>query len=186
MHQEHDGLIKYSSLVTDEPLCKDVLEAKPLDDGRYIKYKLICNRSYEKPELFFCNKVHLKNKNSILVQRIIELKELEGKEIKYDDFNFDSEGYLERNKNDRKRIDRILNLYGASFEKKKYIKASSHGRLSDIGSKLPGDTLRIFVETKNDFWNIVLIDPWHHVATENYKTTYKQFKKKYVYNIEDL
>lgn len=188
MRQKYKGIAKTDSLIDSKPLGEAAIEGNPLDSGRLIKIKLTCNKSFDRPKLFFCNKVQTKEKTSINVQRIIELKEADGNNIKYDDFNFITENFLESNKSCKGRVDEILNLYGISFRKETYIKAISKGKLSEVGSKLPKDTLRIFITKNDDLWDIVLIDPWHLVATENYKNDYSDClkKKKFRFNIEDL
>jgi len=185
---DNKGIAKSDSLAQSNPLGKEALEGKPLDCDRYIKIKLTCNKSFDKPKYFFCNKVDSKEKSSIRVQRIIELKEADGSNIKYEDFNFIPENFLERNKGCKGRIDSILNLYGLSFSERKYIKAVSKGKMTNVGNKLPKDTLRIFIEKNMGVWDVVLIDPWHLIATEKYRDGYSEClkKKRFRFNIEDL
>ena len=130
--------------------------------------------------------VDSRDRSNLIVQRIIDLKSFDGYKIKYSDFKYTLEETLRRNNKDRFRVDDILSLYNIRFIKNAYWKAVPQGILSNVSGKLPKDTLRIIVEKNDDTWNVLVIDPWHHLATDDFERSYKEHKKKYRYGIEIL
>lgn len=160
------------------------------DKDRKIMINLLCTYSVEKPELYFCNKINHKSAKTPPISAIMTLIKNNGKPVSYDKIPFesDNEDYLKRNKKDRTRVEKILKIYGCNFNPNTILKFRQRKPKEIKQMKnLPYDELRIFFKKiNNEKWDVVLIDPWHLVATEKYEEQYKEHQRNYIYGIEQL
>lgn len=199
MHKEINGLVDNSPLgLKDSLVSKTLGKVNSLDvDNKNVKIIVSCNKSKHIPKLFFSNKLKYNTGTNTITSNIIELIKLNGIEIAHKDVPFifddsDNDCFLSTTRiNDFRRINGILNLYGFNFAKNTYAKCSFKSKIGNFDYGLPKDTLRIFVSvnpTKIPEWNIVLIDPWHLVATDRFVQNFNKNKDKqnYIYNLENL
>lgn len=153
---------------------------------RSISIKVRCNYSIHKGKLFFHNKLDRKE-NSVIVDVIKAVLELDGKTINSSDIPFEvppgreGEVTLPLYKKGRKRMESILSEYNTVFREGALIKNSPKS-----SHNVKKDTLRLIVEKEEESWVVVLIDPWHLFATNNYELNYPKYIKKAVFDIKDL
>ena len=166
-------------------------------EPKRIKIKVTCDHSVRDKNLFFTNYLDRKDLSNTINSQISKIlkangKEVSGDKIPFDIYDGDNDGeyYLMHNK-DETRIPSILNLYNIKeFEEGEILKC--YGKSGGIGHKIagkgiPSDMVRVFVkeEVGSDVWDVLLIDPHHLIATEEYKSEYNKYKN-YQYNINEI
>lgn len=159
------------------------------DKDKSIILNIICDHSVHIPSLYFCNKVNYKTGKNKIVSTIIELIKNNGKSVSYDKIPFESDFdiFLHKNNNDEKRVEKVLLYYNQVFAENSIMKfKQKQSAYIKTLQSLPKDELRIFVTKNDNQWNVVLIDPWHLLATDSYKKYYKEHKKDYIFDINQL
>ena len=151
------------------------------------KIRVLCKHSINDKKLYFTNFLKRKDLKNTVNTQVFNIIKADGIEVSNEDIpidfskrmDFDNEEFLECN-NDENRIPSILNNYGVKFEKETILKCYGKSRLGHeiAGKGIPDDTVRVFVklDMNDDEWKVVLIDPYHLVATEKYKDNYNKHK----------
>ena len=155
---------------------KKLSKSKSLDKDRQIKIKVLCDHSEELPEKYFNNKVAAKDLASDIRTQITEILRLDGKNVLASKIPLKTENALEKNKNDKDRVENILSLYNFHFEEDMITKCTYK---THVDYKVKGDLLRVFVKQEDNILSIILIDPHHLVATDDYQNIYRQRKNKF-------
>lgn len=161
-------------------------KGKRLDEGRTIKLKVKCDHSVELLKDYFSNKVGAKDLRTSIRSDIKTILDSDEKKFEFEKFFLVQEGTLDRNVSDPHRVDRILGLYGESFQDDVISKCVFREPVLKGIPKANGDLLRVFATMKNGELEIILIDPHHLVATEKYKELFIQTKHKHKYCISEL
>ena len=155
-------------------------DSVPLNDKK-VKFTVVCNHSIYKKKLCFHNYVNKKSGNT-LIDKIIEILDLDGKMINYSDIPIEqvkeSSGLVRLND----RMYKILGEYDYEVTGD-LLKCSPTTKLMH---KLPKDTLRFIVDLKNNEMIIVLIDPWHLFATSKQKEQFEKYKHNNNFDISQL
>lgn len=180
MHQDKLTSIKPLAKNNKKLQAKGLSKKKSLDENRILKVKITCNHSEELPIKYFSNKVAGKDLNTPIRSHISEILKLDGNSIQSNQLHLEIEDTLCENKKDKDRVPDILNLYGVTFEKEKISKCRYRNDYS-IMQKVNKDLLRFFVKYEEGTIDIVLIDPHHLLATENYKEMFQVSKAQCKY-----
>lgn len=156
------------------------------------KIKVLCNYSVNDKNLYFTNFLERKNLDSIINTQIVNILKSDGKELSNNEIPFDitkdlefddNTHYLKCNK-DKSRIPAILKKYGVEFEEEAILKCYGKSKLGHeiAGRGILNDTVRVFVklDINDDVWKVILIDPYHLVATELYKDNYSKYRNNQI------
>lgn len=157
-------------------------QVKRLAKDRLLKINIICNHSEEDYKLYFSNKVNGKDTRTQIRTMINRILLLDQKVIHQGEIPLDVRGNLTKNSNMPNRIPKILNLYGIQYQENIIMKCRYKMNIMNIKN----DLLRFFVIYKEDSLDIILIDPHHLVATEDYENAFKNARDYMRYDIADL
>lgn len=177
--KKNKGLTHSKALETSKNLNKK----KSLDRGKEIKVRVICNHSESNSGIFFNNKVEAIDLNTTVRTYINKILNLDGKLIKISELPFNKKSeFLEINS----RIENIFMLYGIECHNNEIFKCSYDSPLQNYGYNYNKDFLRIFIKMENKELLILLIDPYHLVATSKYHELYDQNSNKFNYCLSNL
>lgn len=157
-------------------------QVKGLAKDRLLQINIICNHSEEDYKLYFSNKVNGKDTKTQIRTMINRVLLLDQKEISQSKLPLDIRGNLTKNSSMPDRIPKILSLYGIQYQENIIMKCRYKMNLMNMKD----DLLRFFAIYKEDSLDIILIDPHHLVATEDYKIMFKNAKNYMRYDIADL
>lgn len=145
-----------------------------------------CDHSEELIEKYFSNKISAVDKRNLLRTQIYNVLKMHNKTIAVNSLPFESDGTLTRNNLDLNRIDKIFSLYNMNFEEDMVIKCLYKNTDFYIPGK-KNEKLRLFLQINNNQdWEVVMIDPHHLVATDNYKDYFKKSNGKRNYCFSEL
>ncbi len=150
------------------------------------KIKILCNHSVNNKNLYFTNFLERKDLSNNINTQVFKILKADGKELSSDEIPWDiaNENDCLKHNKDNDRIPSILDLYNIEFEEEAILKCYGKSCLGHkiAGIGIPNDLVRIFVkqEIGEDEWLVVLIDPYHLVATESYRENYENYKNNQI------
>lgn len=142
---------------------------------------VICDCSKELHSEYFSNKIPIVDLGNTTRQNIKEILNLDGKSFLLEELPFDpNSGTLEINSYNRERIQGIFNLYDVTCDDEDQISKCSCKNKLGLGFHRNKDLMRIFLKMNTDkSISILLIDPYHLVATNKYKEYFNQHKNEF-------
>lgn len=165
-------------LTSPLPITPKPFVSQGLGDNVQYFIKIDCPISKELRDKWFSNKISAKDLHNKIRSVISKILKMDGKIIISNQLHFNIEEKLTENKTSKGRVENILNLYGHHLNEKiikvRWVESYDN-------TKHSGDTLRLFIVKDSENINIVLIDPHHLVATENYRQIYKENSDKFKY-----
>lgn len=167
---QQNSLSSPRPLTTSRNTALNSREIKSLSKEKILHVNVICNYSKEDYSLFFSNKLNgtdTKTQTRTMIKRILDL---DNKNISNQNIPLDVRGSLGLNHSNPQRVPKILGLYNIHFQNELIMKCRYKAEIPNIRNNL----LRIFAIYKDDNLDIVLIDPHHLVATEDYAEMFRK------------